>query len=91
MQNNILTGVALAALLIGAAGAASAADKIVIGAATAQTGALAPFDGPVVEGFDLAVEEINAAGGIDGKIKIEVVAKDVRSDPAQTSIVSSGR
>ena len=88
MQNNILTGVALAALLIGAAGAASAADKIVIGAATAQTGALAPFDGPVVEGFDLAVEEINAAGGIDGKIKIEVVAKDVRSDPAQTSIAT---
>lgn len=67
---------------------ASGADEITIGVATAQTGALAPFDGPVMEGFKIAVDEINAAGGIDGKIMIKTIDKDVRSDPAQTSIAT---
>lgn len=62
------------------------ADVLKIGLATAQTGGLATFDGPVIEGFHLAVDEINAAGGIGGKIKIELIEKDVRSDAAQTSI-----
>lgn len=89
MTKRILIGVTTAALAIAAAALpAAAAEKILIGAATAQTGALAPFDGPVIEGFNLAVEEINAAGGIGGKIRIEVIAKDVRSDPAQTSIAT---
>jgi len=63
-----------------------AADTLTIGVATAQTGGLAPFDGPVMEGFSLAVDEINAAGGIGGKTQIELIEKDVRSDAAQTSI-----
>jgi len=64
------------------------ADEIKIGLATAQTGGLAAFDGPVVEGFYLAVEEINAAGGIGGKTKIVLIEKDVRSDAAQTAIAA---
>jgi branched-chain amino acid transport system substrate-binding protein len=67
---------------------AVAQDKIVLGVATAQTGGLAPFDGPVIQGIDIAVEEINAAGGIGGHIMIEMISKDVRSDPAQTAIVT---
>ena len=67
---------------------ATAADTITIGVATAQTGGLAPFDGPVIEGFKIAVDEINAKGGIDGKIMIKTIDKDVRSDPAQTSIAT---
>ncbi len=62
------------------------ANTLKIGIATAQTGGLAVFDGPVIEGFHLAVDEINDAGGIGGKIKIQLIEKDVRSDAAQTSI-----
>jgi len=59
-----------------------------IGLATAQTGGLAPYDVPVLEGFKIAVDEINQAGGIDGKIKIELISKDVRSDVSQTAIAA---
>ncbi len=85
-----LTTMALGALMGVSASAlpATAADTITIGVATAQTGGLAPFDGPVIEGFKIAVDEINAKGGIDGKIMIKTIDKDVRSDPAQTSIAT---
>lgn len=77
-------------LMVGAAMCAmpAAADFHVlrIGAATAQTGGLAPYDVPVMEGVRIAVNEINAAGGIDGRTKIELVERDVRSDAAQTAI-----
>ena len=64
----------------------SAADTLKIGLATAQTGGLAPYDAPVIDGLKIAVDEINSAGGISGKLKIELVEKDVRSDVAQTAI-----
>ena len=64
------------------------AEDLKIGLATAQTGGLAPYDAPVIEGVHIAVDEINAAGGIDGKYKIDLIDKDVRSDAAQTSIAT---
>lgn len=76
--------IALAAALA----APAAAETLVVGVATAQSGALAPFDAPVMEGVHIAVDEINAAGGIGGRIPIELVEKDVRSDAAQTSIAA---
>lgn len=76
--------IATTALSITAFGAL--ADELKLGLATAQTGGLAPYDAPVVEGIRIAVDEINAAGGIGGKIMIEMTEMDVRSDTAQTSI-----
>ena len=64
----------------------TSAETIRIGLATAQTGGLASYDGPVVVGLKIAVDEINKTGGIMGKIMIELIEKDVRSDAAQTSI-----
>lgn len=64
------------------------ADDLVIGLATAQTGGLAPYDQPSLRGLNMAVEEINAAGGIAGKFPIKLVAKDTRSDAAQTALVA---
>ena len=64
------------------------ADILKIGLATAQTGGLAPYDAPVIEGLHIAVDQINAAGGIGGSIMIELIEKDVRSDAAQTSIAA---
>lgn len=63
-------------------------ETLQIGVATAQTGALAYADVPVSAGMRLAVDEINAAGGIGGSVMIELIEKDVRSDAAQTSIAT---
>lgn len=81
-MKHLLISTALSATLAGAA----MADTLTIGVATAQTGGLAPYDAPVIEGLRIAVDEINAAGGIDGKTKIALIEKDVRSDTAQTAI-----
>lgn len=83
-----LSACAAALVAAGSMSAAFAADKLVIGLATGQTGGLAPYDGPAIEGFQIAVDEINAAGGIGGKIMIETISRDTRSDAAQTSIVA---
>ncbi len=64
----------------------AAAETLTIGLATAQTGGLAGYDSPVIEGLHIAVDEINAAGGIGGNVMIELIEKDVRSDAAQTAI-----
>ncbi|WP_395020602.1 ABC transporter substrate-binding protein [Dongia sp.] len=75
-------GVSLAAPL------AQAEDTLTIGAAISKTGWNAPYDSPVMDGFAVAMDEINAAGGIAGKYKVEVVTRDNRSDNAQNAIVT---
>jgi branched-chain amino acid transport system substrate-binding protein len=80
----MLLGTAALGLLVSAAPAAFA-EEIVIGAATAQTGGLAPYDQPALAGLRMAVQELNAKGGLDGKYKINLVIKDTRSDTAQTA------
>ncbi len=77
----------LAGTLLAASGV-HAEEVLKIGAASGQTGGLAPYDGPAIEGFRIAMDEINAAGGIGGKIKVELEIVDTRSDAAQTSIAA---
>lgn len=81
-MKKILLSTALAFAMVTTA----SAETLKIGLATAQSGGLAPYDVPVVIGLKIAVEELNAAGGIMGKINIELIEKDMRSDVAQTII-----
>jgi branched-chain amino acid transport system substrate-binding protein len=81
---SILSGAA--AMLAGPP--ASAQDKLVIGAPIAKTGWNAPYDTPVMDGFAVAIDEMNANGGIAGKYKVEVITRDNRSDNAQNAIVT---
>ncbi|QFI68946.1 ABC transporter substrate-binding protein [Sinorhizobium alkalisoli] len=64
------------------------AEDLLIGIATAQTGGLAPYDQPSLKGFEMAVEEINAAGGAAGTFPIKLVTMDTRSDAAQTALIA---
>jgi branched-chain amino acid transport system substrate-binding protein len=68
----------------GSPAAASSIPKgpIVIGAAVAETGPYAPYDGGAVAGFEVGVDQINRAGGVDGH-PIEVIYADTESDPAK--------
>lgn len=66
----------------GATDGAAPADgePIVIGVVTSRTGDLAPTGVQVWAGVDLAVQEINDQGGIDGR-PVELVVEDDRSNP----------
>jgi branched-chain amino acid transport system substrate-binding protein len=74
----------IAAVLLADGVQAVGAENFVIGLATAQTGYLAPYDQPALSGLRMAVDEINAKGGLLGKDKVVLQIKDTRSDTAAT-------
>ena len=63
-------------------GSGSSGDTIKIGANLELSGAVASYGSSINDGAKLAIEEINADGGINGK-KIEYVAVDNKSDNAE--------
>ena len=72
--------VVTAAIGAGASGSATEPkDPIVIGTANSLTGALAPFEQAINNGMDIAVAQINAAGGVRGR-KIKIIHVDAKSD-----------
>jgi branched-chain amino acid transport system substrate-binding protein len=62
-------------------------EPIIIGAALCQTGIQAPLDEPALRGAQLAVDELNANGGILGR-PVELVAMDGKSDPVTVGNVT---
>lgn len=86
------TGVALAAMVcaavLGGCGGekkqdAAAADTIKIGAAFELTGNVANYGQSALAGLELAVEELNGKGGVNGK-KFVLVQGDNKSEPAES-------
>jgi len=69
-----MSKLALAALTLGAVGAAQAAD-IKLGVAEALSGGAAQYGASIRNGFQLAADEINAAGGVNGN-KLVLVVED---------------
>jgi branched-chain amino acid transport system substrate-binding protein len=59
------------------------AESIKVGAVLPLTGWGAAEGGYVLDGAKLAVEKINAAGGIKGK-KLELIAEDGKNDPTES-------
>jgi len=75
------------------AGAATG-EEITIGTISPNTGSLAAYGAAVTTAVELAVEEINAAGGINGS-QVKVVNADDQFDPTEclnafNSLVSQG-
>jgi len=66
----------------------AAQDVLQVGVATGQTGYLSVTDGPSLKGLQLGVDEVNAAGGIDGKWMIELDIRNTESDPTLTTTVT---
>ena len=84
-MNKTLSAVA-AAVLIGAAGNASAAIKI--GTAGPMTGQYASFGQQMKAGAEQAVADINAAGGVNGEM-LELSVGDDACDPKQAVAVAN--
>jgi len=79
MRKLLLTGVALG---LGLAFSSVAQAQIKIGVAGPITGANAAFGAQLKNGVEQAVEDINAAGGINGQ-KLQMVVGDDVADPKQ--------
>jgi branched-chain amino acid transport system substrate-binding protein len=58
-------------------------DTIKVGALFELTGNVANYGTSTLNGFKMAVDEINAKGGVNGK-KIEVVQADNKSEPSES-------
>jgi branched-chain amino acid transport system substrate-binding protein len=86
LHSGFWSAAALAALVwLGAPadGRAQSKEPVVIGVGGPLTGQYAQYGAQWKKGFDLAAEEINAGGGINGR-KLEYVFEDTQSDPRQT-------
>ncbi|MEB3101064.1 ABC transporter substrate-binding protein [Ferviditalea candida] len=68
----------------GGSGGSGGGESIKIGANLELSGAVASYGQSIAEGIDLAVEEINKGGGIDGK-KLEIIKVDNKSDAAEAT------
>ena len=97
-QSRLLSVLLALALLFGTLLAGDAVfaeeDPIMIGVISPNTGALAAYGTGIVMGADLAVEEINAAGGILGR-EVQLIKTDDQSDPTEclnsfNSLVAKG-
>jgi len=97
ISSMLMTAAVVAALGAGAgckkkeeapAGApAAAGDTVKIGFLGALTGDVAMFGKPTLDGMKMAAEEVNAAGGVNGK-KIEIVDADNRGDKQEGASVA---
>lgn len=69
--------------------AADTSEPIIIGASIARSGFMAAYDGPPALGVSLAIEDINAEGGLLGR-QIKYVEENMKTDPAE-SATAAGR
>jgi branched-chain amino acid transport system substrate-binding protein len=74
-----------------AATSASHAGKqngpVVIGAAIALSGFMSAYDGPSFAGFKLKIDQVNAAGGLDGR-RIKLITADTKSEIPQGGVAA---
>ena len=81
-------GLALAALLLSALGVwAQTKDPVVIGVGGPLTGPLAQYGQAWKKGFAIALDEINGAGGVQGR-PLSIAFEDTQNLPAQTVAVA---
>jgi len=86
MRRTILISVSIAFALFGF-GFSGLAQTIKVGAVVPLTGRFAALGGQVKTGYEIAVQHINAAGGVTvggKKLQIELAMLDDESDPTKT-------
>ena len=85
---SIILLVALTMTLISGCGGSTNANEIKIGINYELTGEVASYGQASVDGIELAIDEINTAGGINGK-KINAVKYDNKSDKSQATTLAT--
>jgi branched-chain amino acid transport system substrate-binding protein len=78
---------AVAAIAVTRSALAESSDPILLGVSGPLTGPNAQYGAQWKEGFDQALDEINAAGGVDGR-KLVYRFEDSQSDPRQSIAIA---
>ena len=86
MKRILIASVLVAGLLSACNPQGNSGDKVRIGVFMSTTGTTANFGISSVNGIKLATEEINSAGGINGK-QVELLVQDDRSDPSEAATI----
>ena len=87
MRKGVMKLVAATAVVAMSATASLAQETIKIGNIVVTAGVLKSAGEPSLVAVDIAVDEINAAGGINGK-QIELIRYDTGSDPKQAAVAT---
>ena len=82
-RSPLKAGLSILLLILAGSIGLAAAEPILIGISGPLTGPQAQYGVAWKKGFDLAIEEINAAGGIKGR-PLQYVFTDTQNDPKQT-------
>ncbi|MBT9385414.1 ABC transporter substrate-binding protein [Pseudooceanicola sp. CBS1P-1] len=87
LSRRLFCQLALVSTLAGPALAATSGDPVYIGVSGPLTGPQAQYGAMWKQGFDLALKEINADGGINGR-PLDYIFEDTQNDPRQTIAVA---
>ncbi|HKU73305.1 MAG TPA: ABC transporter substrate-binding protein [Pyrinomonadaceae bacterium] len=85
MKRILIASIVIASLL-SACNPQTGSDKVRIGVFMSTTGSTANFGISSVNGIKMAADEINAAGGINGK-QVELLVQDDRSDASEAATI----
>lgn len=86
MKRILIASIVIASLLSACNPQSSGGDKVRIGVFMSTTGSTANFGISSVNGIKMAADEINAAGGINGK-QVELLVQDDRSDASEAATI----
>jgi branched-chain amino acid transport system substrate-binding protein len=86
MKRILIASLVIASLLSACQTQGNSGDKVRIGVFMSTTGTTANFGISSVNGIKMAADEINAAGGINGK-QVELLVQDDRSDASEAATI----
>jgi branched-chain amino acid transport system substrate-binding protein len=86
MRRILVCSILVASLLMACQPQGSGGDKVRIGVYMSLTGSTANFGISSTNGIKMAAEEVNAAGGINGK-QVEILVQDDRSDASEAATI----
>jgi branched-chain amino acid transport system substrate-binding protein len=86
MKRILLASIVIASLLSACQPQGGGSDKVRIGVFMSLTGSTANFGISSTNGIKMAADEINAAGGINGK-QVEILVQDDRSDASEAATI----
>ncbi|HET6973553.1 MAG TPA: ABC transporter substrate-binding protein [Pyrinomonadaceae bacterium] len=86
MKRILIASLVIASLLSACQTQGSNSDKVRVGVFMSTTGSTANFGISSVNGIKMAADEINAAGGINGK-QVELLVQDDRSDASEAATI----
>lgn len=84
----ILPVILVVALFVGCGSPATNENEIKVGVNYELSGSVASYGQSSVDGIELAIDEINESGGVDGK-KIVLVKYDNKSEPAEATTLAN--